>query len=841
MSDFLGNGLPRQVDNLMDLLYGAGVSSHATIIEQINYLLFIKALSKRDDDLIELGITDKDELVFDGDLKQYKWENLLLLNPEILFVALEKCYSKISESTTNKTVRLLFRNAHLKIYDKATLRRLVHEVDKFSEELNQKIRSGQKDIFGDMYEYLLSKLNQSGTAGQFRTPRHIIEFIVSVIDPQKGETILDPACGTAGFLVKSYENLAKKYTSEKFLKENSYSFNKLSTHEKQFLYNHTFTGFDSDEDMIKFGMMNLFLHGIENARLIRQNSLTDTAGNRDKWDIILANPPFSGKIDRESVAEDIQMDTGATEILFLRYMMDHLTERGRIGVIVPEGILFNSSNAHAHIREMLIENGLWAVISLPAGVFNPYAGVKTNILFLDKTRINTRDMLFVKIENDGYALGAQRKPQPDINDLPLVLKTITEYKKFMNGVDSNDPFVNFIKRNKDVGKNIVNIFNNYALVLKRKIIEDEGHNLMVEKYKEEVFQNKGNWSTVDLIRVCEIKKGASITRATLIKGNIPVIAGGQQPAYYHNKSNRKGDIITVSASGAYAGFINYFDSPIFASDCTTIKSKNENVLSTRFIYLILKNNQEYIYKLQKGMGQPHVYGKDLEKYKIPLPPIEIQQQIVAEIENYQNIIAGARKIIANWKPKIDINPDWRKAKLGELCKPEYGFTDTAKESGDTRFIRITDISSSGNLISENPKFINLTRESKKYLLKKGDLLVARTGATFGKTLLFQSSVSSVFASFLIRLSFPKELILPEYYWFFAQSDLYWKQANLLMSGGGQPQFNGGAIKQIEIPLPALEIQKKIVDKIVTERALIQSTEKLIELYEQKIKEKISEI
>ena len=410
MADFHAQGLDRKVDHLMDLLFGAGVNSHATIIEQINYLLFLRSLSIRDQELIDLGIEDKDQIVFDGELSEYRWENLLMLNPDSLFIVLEKCYLKINESTTNKTVRLIFRDAHLKIYDKPTVRRLVHEIDKFAKELEVISVKGQKDIFGDMYEYLLSKLSQSGTAGQFRTPRHIIDFIVKILDPEKGETILDPAVGTAGFLVKAYEHLAHKYTSEKFLKEGSYSFDKLNADEKKFLYNHMFSGFDSDPDMIKFGMMNLFLHGLENARLLRQNTLTDTTGNREKWDVILANPPFAGKIDRESVSEDLQMGTGATEILFLRYMMDHLSESGRIGVIVPEGVIFSNTTAHKKIRQMLIEKGLWCVVSLPAGVFNPYAGVKTSVLFVDKDFAKkAKEVLFVSIENDGFETGATKR------------------------------------------------------------------------------------------------------------------------------------------------------------------------------------------------------------------------------------------------------------------------------------------------------------------------------------------------------------------------------------------------------------------------------------------------
>lgn len=393
----------------MDVFFGAGVASHPTIIEQINYLLFMRALSQNDDDLRKIGVTDSNQLVFDGDLEKYRWDNLLTLNAEQLFIALEECLRKIPESTTNKTVRLVFRNAHIKLFDKPTLRTVLHEIDAFAKLMDDSEHNGKRDIFGDTYEYLLSKLAQAGTSGQFRTPRHIIEFLVDAVAPKKGETILDPAVGTAGFLVKSFEYLRTEYTSPEQLASGG-AFDKLNSKEHTFLYEHTFSGFDSDEDMIKFGMMNLYLHGLQNARLSRQNTLTDTAGNRDKYDVILANPPFSGKIDKDSVVEELQIGTAATELLFLRYMMRHITDNGRVGVIIPDGVLFGNTGAHLTVRKQLLEaHSLKAVISLPPGVFLPYADASTSILIFQKGPA-TKEVWFRSISNDGFTLDDKRSP-----------------------------------------------------------------------------------------------------------------------------------------------------------------------------------------------------------------------------------------------------------------------------------------------------------------------------------------------------------------------------------------------------------------------------------------------
>ena len=231
----------------------------------------------------------------------------------------------------------------------------------------------------------------------------------------------------------------------------------------------------------------------------------------------------------------------------------------------------------------------------------------------------------------------------------------------------------------------------------------------------------------------------------------------------------------------------------------------------------------------------------VENFEIPVPPVEMQKEIVAEIEGYQKVINGARAVLDDYRPHIPIHPDWPMVELGKLCKPEYGFTERAAESGDARFIRITDIAEDGTLRMEDPKFITLTDEARASLLAKGDILVARTGATYGKTMLFEEDYPAVFASFLIRLRFPEDRVHPRYFWVFAQSDLYWNQARTLMSGGGQPQFNGNALKQVKVPLPPLATQRAIVAEIEAERALVAANRELIERFAKKIQATLARV
>ena len=226
---------------------------------------------------------------------------------------------------------------------------------------------------------------------------------------------------------------------------------------------------------------------------------------------------------------------------------------------------------------------------------------------------------------------------------------------------------------------------------------------------------------------------------------------------------------------------------------------------------------------------------------ISLPPLEFQAGIVAEIESYQKVIDGARAVVDNYRPHIAIDPEWPLVSIEELANPQYGFTASAQDWGDARFIRITDISEGGSLSNKEQKFITLTSQSKGSLLERGDILVARTGATYGKTMLFDEDYPAVFASYLIRLRFPPERVDPYFYWAFAQSDNYWNQARALMTGGGQPQFNGNAIKQVKLPLPPLTTQQAIAAELEAEQTIIESNRNLIQRFELKVQSAVASV
>ena len=835
-----------RIDALMDILFGAGVSNPQTIIEQLNYLLFLRALSIKDDEAELLGITDESEKIFTGDLAKYRWQNLLALNAEDLFRTLETSFDILQKKSKNPTVKLLFRNAHIKIFDKPTLRRVLHEIETFAKELDAIAHEGNKDVFGDMYEYLLSKLSSAGTNGQFRTPRHIIDFMVKVVDPKKNETILDPACGTAGFLVAAYRYIAGEYTSDKLKKAGSpRAMDKLSADEKQFLFNHMFTGFDSDEDMIKFGMMNLHLHGLTRSRLARQNSLTDTSGMKDKFDVILANPPFSGKIDEESVSEDIRMGTKATELLFLRFMMDHLSLKGKLAVIVPEGVVFNTSNAHTKIREMLLEKGLWAVVSLPSGVFNPYAGVKTSLLFLDaEIAKSKKELLFIGIKNDGFDLGAQRRPI-ELNDLPAALDVLNTWK---------------------LGKKSKSELAVYAQ--KEKINESSDNNLSIDRYRAVVEYGNSDWPRVSLEELfLEIKNGKNVSQIDEVGkyrvSRIQTIATGvvdlERTKFTNDEVNendflKEGDILfshinSIEHLAKTAIFEKTREKVVHGPNLIRLRADAGKILP-KYALFIFKSKQFIETALrfaQKAVNQASINSTAIKSFKIPLPPIEIQKQIAVELEGYQKVIDGARQIAENWKPKVEIDSSWEKVKLGDVADlvGGYAFKSTElksekKSENDKAVVKIGNLQKTGVLDITDAEYFTYASSLSKFLIQEGDVLVAMTGATVGKVgvsqygdLLLNQRVGLVRPhESKLTNNFLKQLLL---------SDAFYQYCQTTAGGGAQGNISPDQIKAYIIPLPSIEAQKQIASEIKQESLAIENTSTLIPIFEQKIKDRITKL
>jgi type I restriction enzyme M protein len=417
--------LRSQVDSLWDKLWSGGLSNPLDAIEQLSFLFFLKQLDEREQDA-ERAAKKRGRkftpLFTDEKLRWSYWSQLpgdkaLTIVREKVFPFLKKLGAKTGSFGEHMAT------AEFKI-NKASL---LIEACKAIDEMQ--ISSQNQDVQGDLYEYLLSRLNTAGTNGQFRTPRHIIRMMVQMIDPRPGERIIDPAAGTCGFLVNAWQHLLETHTDKRDLRYDDEGWphgltgSKLKPEEWKFSQREGFTGYDSDSGMtmLRIGSMNLMLHGLTAPRFHYTDTLSKAFTEESRYDVVLANPPFKGAIDASDVNPTLPTKVKKTEILFLHLFLRLLDNGGRGAVIVPDGVLFGSSNAHVDARKKLIEeNRLDAVISMPSGVFRPYAGVSTAILFFTKGA-KTERVWFYDMEHDGFSLDDKRQPVPE-NDIADVLQ-----------------------------------------------------------------------------------------------------------------------------------------------------------------------------------------------------------------------------------------------------------------------------------------------------------------------------------------------------------------------------------------------------------------------------------
>ncbi|NDY96200.1 type I restriction-modification system subunit M [Wenzhouxiangella limi] len=407
--------LKSRVDRIWNTMWSGGISNPLSVIEQLTYLLFIKRLDElhtlRERKAARLGGAIEDP-VFSEAQDRLRWSRFKDFSPEEMFETVrDEVFPFIKAlGTGNGDEEGTTYSHHMKdaMFMMPTPRVLASVVDQLDG-----IDMTDADTKGDLYEYMLGKIASAGQNGQFRTPRHIIQLMVDMTAPTPNDRICDPACGTAGFLVAASEYLRQHHADAIYRDEAS----------RRRFNESTFHGYDFDSTMLRIGSMNMLLHGVENPDIRYRDSLAQAdETDAEKYSLILANPPFAGSLDYESTAKDLLqiVKTKKTELLFMALFLRLLQIGGRAAVIVPDGVLFGSSTAHKSLRKMLVEDQkLDAVISMPSGVFKPYAGVSTAILVFTKTNSGgTEHVWFYKMEADGYSLDDKRNPQPDKTDLP---------------------------------------------------------------------------------------------------------------------------------------------------------------------------------------------------------------------------------------------------------------------------------------------------------------------------------------------------------------------------------------------------------------------------------------
>ncbi len=465
--------LKNKIDGLWDIFAAGGLVNPLEVIEQITYLMFIHDLDDSDNirakESAMLGLPYKS--IFSEEVKigartldgsQLKWSVFHDFPADRMYSVMQEWvfpFIKTLHSDKNSAYSKYMDDAIFKLPTPLVLSKVVDSLDEIYKMMNEiKEKEARKnlkaDVRGDVYEYLLSKIAQSGRNGQFRTPRHIIKMMVEMMNPSSEEVICDPACGTSGFLVVAGEYLKENKQKEIF-------FNKQK---KEHYMNHMFHGYDMDRTMLRIGAMNMMTHGIDNPIIEYRDSLSDQNTDKDKYSLVLANPPFKGSLDAESVSGDLLKvcKTKKTELLFLALFLRILRIGGRCACIVPDGVLFGSSKAHKGIRKEIVENQrLEAVISMPSGVFKPYAGVSTAILIFTKTEHGgTDNVWFYDMTADGFSLDDKRTPVAE-NDIPDIIERFKNLDKEMDRKRTDKSFM-----------------------VPKKDIEDNGYDLSINRYKE---------------------------------------------------------------------------------------------------------------------------------------------------------------------------------------------------------------------------------------------------------------------------------------------------------------------------------------------------------------------
>jgi len=462
--------LKNKIDAIWEMFWTGGIVNPLDVVEQMTYLMFIHDLDETDAKkakssmMLELPYTS----IFEGH-DQYKWSVFRDLPAEKMYELMQTeifPFIKNLHGGKESTYTKYMSDAIFKIPTPQLLSKIVDALDTLYVDMAKSIETDTK---GDVYESLLAKLSTAGVNGQFRTPRHIIRMMVEMLDPKPDDTICDPACGTSGFLVAAGEYLKEKYNNEIF----------YNSERKDHYNNHMFYGYDMDRTMLRVGAMNMMTHGVDNPNIDYRDSLSDQNVDTGRYSIILANPPFKGSLDADTVSTDLLKvcKTKKTELLFLALFLRMLRVGGRCACIVPDGVLFGSSTAHKAIRKEIIDgNRLEAVISMPSGVFKPYAGVSTGILIFTKTGHGGTDKVwFYDMTADGYSLDDKRTPVSE-NDIPDIIA------RFHN-LDAEDG-----RERTDKS----------FFVPKQEIIDND-YDLSINKYKKTVYEAVEYPSTTELM------------------------------------------------------------------------------------------------------------------------------------------------------------------------------------------------------------------------------------------------------------------------------------------------------------------------------------------------------
>jgi type I restriction enzyme M protein len=800
--------IKRKINTLRDILVGK-VPDPKAQVEQITIALIYKFMDDMDLEGMEFGASRE---FFKEDYEKYAWSNIM--QPENSGQQRSNLYAEgIDKMSTNRHLpqlfRDIFRGAYVPYRDPETLNMFLKEINDFNYDHSEEL--------GNAFEYLLSIMGSQGDAGQFRTPRHIIDMIVEIVDPQKTDTILDPACGTAGFLISSYKHILENNRDKD-------AHSTLSANDRKRM-TENFAGYDISPDMVRLSRANMYLHKFTKPRIYEYDALTSLDRWDESFDVILANPPFMTPKGGIIPHNRYRIRAKRSEVLFVDYIAEHLNSTGKAGVIVPEGIVFQTANAYKALRKYLVEDELlYAVISLPAGVFNPYSGVKTSILLFDKTIARQKDeILFVKINNDGFDLGAQRREIKG-SDIADVIKIFKDYNE-----------------GKDVST------NKLVTIARKKSITEQDYILVGERYKESVVVNS-IYPMVELGDIIDINFGTRITKRDH-EGSIYPVYGGGGNSFYTDTFNRENEYV-IARFALSENCVRYVHDKFFMLDSGftfDISANYRAIVDKKYIGNLLLNKQHEIYSCSRGHAQKNLEMNSFKQIIIPLPPLHVQGEIVKEIEGYQKIIDGAKQVVENYKPSYKIDPSWPTVKLGDICElnPKKSETRDMPNSTEVSFVPMADVNEHEMLFSPKETRPLSDVYSGYTYFKDNDVLLAKVTPCFenGKAGIVKNMSNGIgFGSseFYVLRAFP-DRVLPEIIYYAINSfDFLFKGKNNMTGTGGLQRLTKDFVVNYLLPLPDLDTQKTIVQNINKEMAIIEQNKHLIKLFERKINDKISE-
>ena len=803
----------RRINTLRQILVGKLPDPKAQV-EQITNALIYKFMNDMDEESLSMG---GKATYFSGKFQKFSWKNLM--NTKTSGVEKLSLYAAaLNEMSDNENLPILFRDIFkdsvLPFKDPATLNMFLKEINEFHYSNSEKL--------GDAFEYLLSFMGSQGDAGQFRTPRHIIDFITEIVNPKKNETILDPACGTAGFLISAYKHILKQNT-----KKNSGDLLNATDRKK---IGKNLNGYDISPDMVKMALVNMYLHKFTNPNVNEYDTLSSEVRWNEYYDVILANPPFFSPKGGIMPHKRFSVSSTKAEVLFIDYINEHLKPAGRAGIIVPEGVIFQSGSAYIQLRKKLIETSLVGVISLPAGIFQPYSGVKTSILILDK-KLNKiiNKIFYYKIENDGFSLTSQRK-KINFNDIGSATDS---FKSFLKNTKSED------KSFQTLDKNILLKTNDYFFIYN----------------KEEKFSKKNQTELKSLLDIAEFHRGITYKKEDetdkdgfkLLRANNVNINGSlnlnnikiikNKVVVKENQKLFKNDILICTASGSkeHIGKTTFIKENMefgFGGFMGVLRAK-EN-FNSKLLFYILHNNRfnEYLRENIYGANINNINKKILENFNLPLLSLETQNRIVEDLDGYQKIIDGCRQIVENYKTSIDVDSSWEIKEIGNFIEVQSGFAFQSKmfnEKDGFPIIRIRNIKKNFTFTKYSGEYDN------NYIVKNGDLIIGMDGE-FNRCI--WNGGDALLNQRVCKIKVNNEINLKYLYYMI---DVPLKKIENETFAITVKHISAKQITKIKIPLPEIKLQNEIVEEFDNFQKIIDGNKSLIERFQKKIDKVINEI